>query len=345
MWLKGQSERQKEIRNKNRMRKNRWRKILLGVLVLMAAIIATICFVFSPFSPDSTRTVTVGGETYKQKDGITTILLLGIDKRETLENESGQPAYNGQSDMLWLLVVDREKNHIQVITVPRETMADVEEHYSDGSTRKVYEQICLQYAYGTTPEEGCELTETAVKNLLQEAPVDYTCAVSMGAITKLVDAVGGVDIVMSNDYSVPDENGVDFVQYTAGCTVHMDGETAYRFIHYRDVDHLYTNLDRMNRQQDFLMAFATPLQELIKSRPWEIPGLLKELKAYYYTDLSFAEILRLSVTVLSADLSEIERIQIPGREVHVGRYDQYLPKEEELQEMILEIFYEKSEGK
>ena len=86
MWLKGQSERQKEIRNKNRMRKNRWRKILLGVLVLMAAIIATICFVFSPFSPDSTRTVTVGGETYKQKDGITTILLLGIDKRETLEN-------------------------------------------------------------------------------------------------------------------------------------------------------------------------------------------------------------------------------------------------------------------
>ena len=115
MWLKGQSERQKEIRNKNRMRKNRWRKILLGVLVLMAAIIATICFVFSPFSPDSTRTVTVGGETYKQKDGITTILLLGIDKRETLENESGQPAYNGQSDMLWLLVVDREKDRKSVV--------------------------------------------------------------------------------------------------------------------------------------------------------------------------------------------------------------------------------------
>ena len=180
-----------------------------------------------------------------------------------------------------------------------------------------------------------------IKNLLEEAPVDYTCAVSMGAITKLVDAVGGVDIVMSNNYSIPDENWVDFIHYDAGSTVHMDGETAYRFIHYRDVEHLYTNLDRMNRQQDFLTAFTAALKETIKSRPWKIPGLLKELKPYYYTDLPFTEMLRLAVTALFADLSEIERIQIPGTEVHVGRYDQYLPEEEKLREMMLEIFYEK----
>ena len=65
---------------------------------------------------------------------------------------------------------------------------------------------------------------------------------------------------------------------TEGSTVHMDGETAYRFIHYRDVEHLYTNLDRMNRQQDFLTAFTAALKETIKSRPWKISGLLKELK-------------------------------------------------------------------
>lgn len=330
--IRGESQREKKA--------GRW-KLLPVVLVIVGVVVAAVCLTSAPFSSKSSRTVIAGGETYVQRADITTILLLGIDKRETLENESGRPADNGQSDMIWLIAVDHSADQIRIITIPRETMADVEEHYSDGSVRKVYEQVCLQYAYGTTPEEGCALTEETIKNLLEEAPVDYTCAVSMGAITKLVDAVGGVDIVMSNNYSIPDENWVDFIHYDAGSTVHMDGETAYRFIHYRDVEHLYTNLDRMNRQQDFLTAFTAALKETIKSRPWKISGLLKELKPYYYTDLPFSEMLRLAVTALSADLSEIERIQIPGTEVHVGRYDQYLPEEEKLREMMLEIFYEK----
>lgn len=359
MWLREYRKRQKEIQQKNRLRRARMKKQrdllperavekrigrrrgLLACLIIMAIALTAVFLFFSPFSSGTGRTVLIGGEAYEQKEDITTILLLGIDKRETLENESGRPADNGQSDMIWLIAADHRENRIQVITIPRETMTDVEEHYSDGSVRNVYEQICLQYAYGTTPEEGCALTEKAVKNLLKEAPVDYTCAVSMGAITRLVDAVGGVDIVMSNNYSIPNADWTDFVYYEAGSTVHMDGETAYRFIHYRDVEHLYTNLDRMNRQQDFLTAFTVALKEKVMSRPWEIPGLLKELKPYYYTDLPLTEMLRFALTALSADLSEIERIQIPGTEVHVGRFDQYLPEEEQLQEMMLEIFYEK----
>ena len=317
------------------------RKGLLAGLTIAAVALMVAVLIFFPFSSDSSRTMIVGGKVYERREDITTILLLGIDKRKTLENESGLPADNGQSDMIWLIVADHGADQIQVITIPRETMADVEEHYSDGSTRKVYEQICLQYAYGTTPEEGCALTADAVKNLLADAPIDYTCAVSMGAVTKLVDAVGGVDIAMSNNYSIPDENWADFIHYDAGSTVHMDGEAAYRFIHYRDVEHLYTNPDRMNRQQDFLTAFASALKETIKSRPWEIPGLLRELNLYYYTDIPFTAMPRLAVTALSADLSGIERIQIPGIEVHMGRYDQYLPEEEKLREMMLEIFYEK----
>lgn len=318
----------------------RWR-LLMAIFAIAVTLIAAVCLMSVLFSSESSRTVIVGGEVYERREDITTILLLGIDKRDILENESGRPADNGQSDMIWLIVADHGSDQIQVITIPRETMTDVEEHYSDGSMRKVYEQICLQYAYGTTPEEGCALTAEAVINLLEEAPIDYTCAVSMGAVTKLVDAVGGVDIAMSNNYSIPNEDWTDFIYYEAGNTVHMNGETAYRFIHYRDVEHLYTNLDRMNRQQDFLEAFTVALKEKVMSRPWEIPGLLKALKPYYYTDLPLPEMLRLALTALSADLSEIKRIQIPGTEVHVGRYDQYLLEEDQLQEMMLKIFYEK----
>lgn len=359
MWLREYRKRQKEIQQKNRLRRQRMegraaagekagkekktgrKRRLLAVLIIAAAVAA----VFFParhfLSSDSRKTVIAGGSVYEQKEDVTTILLLGIDKRETLENETGLPADNGQSDMIWLIVADHRKKQIRILTIPRETMANVEEHHSDGSTQNVYEQICLQYAYGTTPQEGCSLTAEAVKNLLEDAPVDHVCAVSMGAVTRLVDAVGGVDIVMSNNYSIPDENWEHFIEYEAGSTVHMDGETAYRFIHYRDVEHLYTNLDRMNRQQDFLTAFTAALKETIKSRPWKILGLLKELKPYYYTDLSFVEMLRLAATALSANISEIERIQIPGTETHVGRYDQYLPDQEKLREMMLEIFYEK----
>ena len=152
--IRGESQKEKKA--------GRW-KLLPVVLVIVGVVVAAVCLTSAPFSSKSSRTVIAGGETYVQRADITTILLLGIDKRETLENESGRPADNGQSDMIWLIAVDHSADQIRIITIPRETMADVEEHYSDGSVRKVYEQVCLQYAYGTTPEEGCALTEETIK--------------------------------------------------------------------------------------------------------------------------------------------------------------------------------------
>ena len=84
--IRGESQKEKKA--------GRW-KLLPVVLVIVGVVVAAVCLTSAPFSSKSSRTVIAGGETYVQRADITTILLLGIDKRETLENESGRPADNG----------------------------------------------------------------------------------------------------------------------------------------------------------------------------------------------------------------------------------------------------------
>ena len=358
-WLSEKRERRRRISRKNEGRKRRMsetaeeagkkekkhggRSQRWLILLPAAATVMTLIFVFFVFSggPDR-RAVIVESEVYYEREDLTTILLLGIDQRDTLENETGKAGDNGQADMIWLVMADRDTGDVKVITIPRETMVEVEEYHASGAyAETTRRQICLQYAYGRNSTEGCELTERAVKRLLENVPVDYTCAVSMGAITRLVDAAGGVDVAMTNTYSVPNEDYSAFVTYEAGTTAHMDGEEAYRFVHYRDIQHLYTNLDRMDRQQDFLTAFADALKDLIRQHPLEIPGLFRELEPYYTTDLTLGELLRLAWVGLRMEVSDLQRIQIPGEEIHVGRYDQYETNDRVLRDLVLELFYEK----
>lgn len=258
----------------------------------------------------------------------TAILVMGIDLRGEIENPSGKAGENGQSDMMCVVILDRDMKETSVIAIPRETVVEVDEYFTDGSFyRTREEQICLQYAYGQSSEQGCELAKEKVEQLLG-IRIDYYCAMSMAAIPVVIDEMDGVSVTMSQDYAIPEH------EYSAGSTKLLSGEEAYEFIHFRDIERYGTNLERMARQKDFLKAFVSQAKAQVKKNPTFPLRLYRELEEKMTTDIPARKVPFLAYDVMRSDFDEDSILRIPGEDIHVGDYDQYIVDKEKLKKMM-----------
>ena len=71
----------------------------------------------------------------------------------------------------------------------------------------------------------------------------------MSVVSKLNDAVGGVDVVIPES-----ANGLE-KGWTTGAEVHLEGDAAYQFIHYRDTAQEQSAEARLERQKQYLKKF------------------------------------------------------------------------------------------
>jgi LCP family protein required for cell wall assembly len=282
----------------------------------------------------SRNEITWQGQTYRQRSDVTTILVLGSDERGTIENDSGLAGYTGQADFLCLVIIDNKNKNISLLSIPRETMVDVEEYATDGSySQTINEQICLQYAYGTSSQVGCELTEARVSELLLGTQIDYYAACSLGAVRGVINDLGGVDITMSSDWTVLDQF------YPQGSVVHMDGETAENFVHFRDTSRYYTNLERIARQKDFFNAFLPVVKEKCSANVNLPLQLLEKYKNYVTMDIPLSAVPKLAKAALNYDINWEQVITLPGEETHPDMYDCYLPDEDATAELLVSLLY------
>lgn len=299
---------------------------ILGVIL--------VCVVKTQNKKNAESSIIYDGKAYQKKENLTTILVLGIDRRGSIENESGRVGRNGQSDMIWVVTLDKDTDEVQVITIPRETVVDVKEYFMGRSGyQTVREQICLQYASGKSSQEGCELVKERVEELLGIS-MDYYCAFSMEAISTIVDAVGGVTVTMTEDYEIPEHT------YSAGETVTLTGEEAYEFVHYRDIERYGTNLERMARQKEFLKALIPTVKSKLKKN-WLLPfQMYRDLEECMTTDIPMWKLPSFAWTAMKSDFDAENILRIPGEDIHVDKYDQYIVEENELKQLMVDIFYD-----
>ncbi len=120
---------------------------------------------------DDSNTVTWQGKTYKYNQNLSNYLLLGVDKRTPAETRVGK-ADAGQADALFLLSLNRKTKEMTLISIPRDTMTDVESFDLEGkSLGKSKDHISLSYGYGDGGAESCKLTQEAVSNLFYGLPI------------------------------------------------------------------------------------------------------------------------------------------------------------------------------
>lgn len=282
---------------------------------------------------DRTRgAVLWNGKEYEYNDHLSNYLVLGIDTREKTETSVGQ-ADAGQADAIYLVSRDRVKNTVTVISVPRDTMTEIETFTLGGeSLGKSTDHISLSYAYGDGGHESCRLAREAVSNLFYGLPIQGYCAVNMDGISALVQSVGTVTVTVPND-----SLEAEYPEFTAGSQVTLNEENTEIFVRYRDTDERQSALARMERQEEFIRALGAAVKALAAQDSGFAGKLYETMGPYMVTSMGNDEFVRLMQSAAEGGASE--GWTVPGQPVDGQYYDEYHVDDEALYEKIIETFY------
>ena len=134
-------------------------------------------------SSSDQNTVEYEGSTYTYNDHLSNYLFMGIDSSEEVSNMESQMDA-GQADSIFIVSLDRAEETIQVLSIPRDTITEIEVFNPSGTSLGMTDNhINLQYAYGDGKEESCELMKTAVSNLLRGLPIQGYYSMNISGIS------------------------------------------------------------------------------------------------------------------------------------------------------------------
>ena len=274
----------------------------------------------------SSDTIAVDGREYRLNTNIQTVLFMGIDKnvKSDMGDRTGE---NGQSDSLNLLIVDRETKKAQILQISRDSMVDID-IYSASGEKMISEpgQIALQYAYGDGEEESCRLTAGKVSELLYGVSVDSYLSLTMEGMVKAADAIGGVTLTVPEDYTWIDP------AFSKGTTLTMDGEMVEKYVRSRDTEVLDSNVQRMERQSQFMGALIEKLQSVKETSNYL--SLYQQMEPYMVTNMTADEMKSLAEYDIDTNT-----LDIPGEVILKDGHAQFIVDNEALRKIILKTFY------
>lgn len=274
------------------------------------------------------------GEHYRYNQEILTFLFLGVDKMEKVK-----PVKNGidggQSDAIFLLVLDPHTEKISVIGINRNSMTDVDFYDKKGnylSTQTA--QITLQHGYGDGAQLSCERSVQAVSEMFYGLPIHGYCAVNMGAIPLINDAVGGITLIALEDVPV--------TAIKKGQEIHLEGMDAYSYLHNRDINSFDSAGRRLERQKQYLAAYAAKAMEKMKGDITLPVKLYSTVSKYMVTDISVDEVSYLAPQMLDYHFDG-DIYSLKGNTVENGELEEFYVDDKALYKLILDVFYEKIE--
>ena len=281
------------------------------------------------YASQALESVNIGGKEYYLNENISTLLLIGVDDME-IEQSRGY-RNTAMADFLVLAVFDNEKKTCTLLQINRNTMTDVPMLGATGDyIGLTTEQITYAHSYGDGLEESCENTALAVSRLLYGMKVDNYLSLTMGGITALNDAVGGVTVTIEDDFSGVDDTLVK------GETVTLMGEHAVNFVRARYSLKDDTNVSRMRRQATYMTALVSKLREKLAEDDAFILGLYNAVADYLVTDCDINELGEISEGLSTYGLGGI--VTPEGETVH-GELTEFYPDEAALQQLIADLFY------
>ena len=284
-------------------------------------------------SQNGISAITYNGTKYIENTSIKSYLFIGVDEREDdFVDEELTPGSAGQADCLMLLIINDETKEANILQINRNAMTELDIYGELGSVEEtVNGQICLQYAYCTGGKRSCLAQERTVEDLLFGITIDGYFAMSLPGIAEINDALGGVDVTMSQDYTWINPA---FVQ---GTTVHLEGDLATQFVQYRDTNVFNSVEDRMNRQTAYMASLIDSLKNIDENTL--ISTLNDYVGSQILTDLKTSELKELVGYHYNTDTI----LTLPGEMVQGEVYEEYNVDNNALQDMIIQMFYVEAE--
>jgi LCP family protein required for cell wall assembly len=277
------------------------------------------------------------GKEYLYNTDIKTYLMMGVDIDGPVQ-QSSDYTQGGQSDALFLLVVNNKTEQLQVISINRNTMADIELCDEEGiDMGPLKTQICLQHAFGDGKRLSCSKTVDAVSGLFQNIPISGYLAMNMGGIPQMNDAVGGVEVTVQQDISFP-KAGVNLKK---GQKVTLNGMQAYYYLHGRDTEEYDSATKRLQREEQYIVAYMDKLKKVSTENPDQVTEIYNSVSDYLVTSVDFTSMIE---QLMNYGFSEDQMYTVPGKTVEGKpidgkRYEEYHVDEDAMEELIMKVFY------
>lgn len=282
--------------------------------------------------------VTYKGKEYEYNDNIRTYLMMGVDNDDPVA-PSENYTKGGQSDAMFLLVTDTKKQTLKVISINRNTMADIRLCDPKGNDLgDFYTQICLQHAFGDGKRLSCSRSADAVSGLFGNIPISGYLAMNMGGIPRMNDEIGGVELKVLQDIDFPKQK----VSLKKNAVVTLGGKEAYYYLRGRDVDEFNSATDRLRREEQYILAYMKKLKTLAGRDSSRAVGIYNSISDYLVASVDFTDLI---TELMGYEFSDGDMLTVPGetklgKPVDGKRYEEYYVDEEKMQELIMQVFYE-----
>lgn len=271
------------------------------------------------------------GHHYRYNEDVVSALVIGYD------DESGytdRPEYSC-ADANLLITLDTQTNQCKISAIPRNSIVDLDVFKDDGSYKATHHaQLCLAYAqFPNQDKRSAENTLKSVSCLLYGMPVNYYFAFSEKGMVQATGALGGVRLKALQ--TIP---GTPIVK---GQEVLLQGENAWRYVSYRDIDVDESALDRQERQMQFAQAFLSSVRT---SGAKGVKSLYDSVKENAVTNLGASEISYLASCFASGKKTSLEVSTITGKtKLETGsdgiELERYYLDDNSVLETVLDLFY------
>ncbi len=271
-------------------------KLLQNILITAALLAFSVLLIFSIFkiissfgSDDisdtdtdaltSSKSIERDGTVYFPKQDITTFLIIGTDRDGAVEKSE---FYTNDvcADFVMLAVFDNTDQTYKVININRDTMLNMPVLGVNGKVAGItYAQLALSHTYGTGLSDSCINTRKAVSDFLYGVNINYYASFSMDAIALLNDAVGGVKVNVTDDFSAVDPSIMQ------GEMV-LTGAQAFSYLRSRRGVGDQLNTSRMKRQKEYMDGFALAFKDKFSENETDFIKLYDSLVDYMVTDCS-----------------------------------------------------------
>ncbi|WP_262316071.1 LCP family protein [Lacticaseibacillus parakribbianus] len=197
------------------------------------------------------------------------ILLMGTDTGAFGRTDTGR------TDSMIVVTINPQKKRTTMYSIPRDTLVSVNTAMYSGFTK-----INAAYTFGKV-----DTAIKAVKDLI-EVPINYYVLVNMAGLSKIVDAVGGIDVNVKFSWTDADAHG----SFKKG-PAHLNGTQALAYARMRHEDPL-GDYGRQQRQQEVITQIVKKL--LSTSSLTNYKSVMASLTTSMRTDLTFDEMVTIA---------------------------------------------------
>ena len=270
------------------------KKVVLSLVMVLVILIGTVLGFYKHIKNKiyvkKEPSISNNDSEFKEVEGITNVLLIGVDARNLDE-----PC---RSDSMIIATLDNNNKKVKLTSLFRDTLVDIPGH---GEAK-----LNAAYMLG-----GPELLMKTVKETYNVS-IDKYIIINFWGFETIVDYIGGIEVDVK-DYQLEELNkyigestgGNDCPVEKAGIQT-LNGKQAlsYARIRYNVGD----EYERTDRQREVIFKVIEKLQN---TKPSKYLGIMNTMLEYIKTNIDPLEALNMAYTIYKFPSLDVEQLQIP----------------------------------